>query len=370
MRLGIVTTSYPRAPCDPAGGFVAEHARWLTRAGHEVDVVAAGDGPGRVRAGAELFYDEGAPDRLARAPRAWWSAARFSLALAAEVRRRQRAWDGIVAHWLVPCGVVAARAGLPAVAIAHSGDVHLLRRLRIVRPVAAALARAGVHVAFVSEQLRALFLSRAGGVALSTSVTPMGIDFDRFGVQTRSSRRRTVLFLGRLVPVKGAAVAIDAMKRVAHDATLCIAGAGPDEAALRARADSDVRFVGEVRGGDRDQLLADADVVVIPSVEVEGGRSEGTPQVLLEAMATGVPVIASRVGGLAAVPANLVDHVAPGDARELARAIERSLAGAGAGRVSDAREWAREHDWSRVGPKLLRALQRSEMNSVRDCRTA
>ena len=70
MKLGVVTTSYPREPGDPAGSFVAGFARWLAARGHEVEVVAAGPGASRdgdipvhrVRAGASLFYDEGAPD--------------------------------------------------------------------------------------------------------------------------------------------------------------------------------------------------------------------------------------------------------------------------------------------------------------------
>jgi hypothetical protein len=44
MRIGVVTTSYPRDPDDWAGGFVAEHVRWLRAAGHEVEVLAAGPG--------------------------------------------------------------------------------------------------------------------------------------------------------------------------------------------------------------------------------------------------------------------------------------------------------------------------------------
>jgi len=373
MRIGVITTSYPRTPGDFSGAFVAEHVRWMEEAaGWEVDVVAAGGADGRVSAGADLFYDEGAPDRLARSPRAWWSALKFSRALDTEVRRRASSWDGIVAHWLVPCGVVAARTGLPAVAIAHSGDVHLLRRLRVIRPVARTLSRAGVHVSFVTEQLRELFLERAGRVELSSSVTPMGIDFHRFAGQRggRRAARPRVLFLGRLVPVKGVATLIEAMTLVRSAATLTIAGAGPDAASLRARAGDDVRFVGEVRGAARDRLLADADVVVIPSIAVEGGRSEGLPQVLLEAMATGVPVIASRVGGLAGVSGELVEHVTPGDVAGLAGALDDTLAGGGVTRAVLARQWARGHDWSAIGPRLLSGLQESKMNSVRRHRTA
>ena len=369
MRLGIVTTSYPRTDGDWAGGFVAGHARWLERAGHTVDVVAAGDGPGRVWAGAGLFYGEGAPDRLARSPLAWWNAARFSAGLIAETRRRARDWDAAIAHWLAPCGVAAALAGVPAVAVAHSGDVHLLRRTRLVYPVAALLARAGVHVSFVTDELRALFLERAGGVALSTSVTPMGIDFDHFAQLPRATDGATVVFLGRLVPVKGVDTLLAAFDRVRAPATLVVAGDGPLAGPLRARAGARVRFAGEVRGAARDRLLACADVVVLPSRRVEAGRSEGMPVVALEAMAAGAHLVASRVGGLAELPQDVADLVEPDDPIALAAAIDVALISAPA-RVAAAREWARDHDWGRVGPRLIRALEPPEMNTLRLRRTA
>ena len=71
MRIGVVTTSYPRWPGDPAGSFVAGHVRALRALGHDVDVIAAGDAAAddaiRVRTGG-LFYRGGAPELLERPP--------------------------------------------------------------------------------------------------------------------------------------------------------------------------------------------------------------------------------------------------------------------------------------------------------------
>ncbi|HEY5934572.1 MAG TPA: hypothetical protein VIU61_08055, partial [Kofleriaceae bacterium] len=71
MRIGVVTTSYPRWPGDAAGNFVEGHVRALQRLGHEVEVIAAGDASenGVMRVPARgLFYRGGAPDALERAP--------------------------------------------------------------------------------------------------------------------------------------------------------------------------------------------------------------------------------------------------------------------------------------------------------------
>ncbi|MBA3821381.1 MAG: hypothetical protein H0X17_21035, partial [Deltaproteobacteria bacterium] len=83
MRIGVVTTSYPRMPGDPAGSFVHGHVTALRALGHEVDVIAAGAPTGDSAvtwiADRALFYRGGAPDRLEHAPlRAGLAAARFT----------------------------------------------------------------------------------------------------------------------------------------------------------------------------------------------------------------------------------------------------------------------------------------------------
>jgi glycosyltransferase involved in cell wall biosynthesis len=407
MRLGLITTSFPRAPDDPAGAFVGEHARWLAQAGHTVEVLAAGaptpadrawEHEGvrvtRVRAGAELFYDEGAPDRLDRSRRAWLAAARFASALAVETRRRATRWDGAVAHWLAPGALAAALAGLggrrPCLAVAHSGDVHLLRRLRLCAPTAALFAQRGVRLIFVSQSLRDAFFAAAGphlaaSLAARSTVVSMGVHTARFARRAAASgaavrdvaEQPTVLFVGRLVPVKGAAHLIEAVARLRARRTdapcLCLAGAGPDEAMLRKQAAQrgvPAAFLGEVRGAARDRALARADVVALPSVTVAGGRSEGTPLVLLEAMAAGVPVVASRVGGLAELStssaAAVAQWVPPADSDALAAAIERLLdhPELRARQVAAARAWVAASDWSIVGPRLLAALAAPETGSA------
>ncbi len=351
---------------------------WLERAGCTVDVVSAGRGPGRVSTGARLFEGAGAPELLARSPRAWLWAAGFSAALTAEVRRRAKQWDAAVAHWLVPCGVAAALTGVPTTAIAHSGDVHLLRRLRLTPVVARIFARAKTHVVFVSESLRSEFLANAGNVSLSTSVSPMGIDIERFAslraeapaeTDATDATDPTVLFLGRLVPVKGADILLAAMPHMKRSAYLVVAGDGPELPNLRVIAPRAVRFVGEVHGAERDRLFARADVLAIPSVAVEGGRSEGTPVVALEAMAAGIPVVASRIGGLADLPERIIELVEPRDPVAMAGAIDRALE-TGAERARAAREWVREYDWERIGPNLLPPGNFPEMNNLRLRRTA
>lgn len=170
-----------------------------------------------------------------------------------------------------------------------------------------------------------------------------------------------ILFLGRLVPIKGAHVLLDAVAELEHRGLrlrVTLAGHGPDRPALERRARAlrtRVRFAGEVCGAGRDRLLARADLMVAPSLAVSHDRTEGMPVAVLEAMATGVPVIASRLGGMAELPDTTVELVRPGDSRALAAAIERCLANPAhcERRAAAATVFAQDLDWDRVGARLF-----------------
>jgi glycosyltransferase involved in cell wall biosynthesis len=416
VKLGVITTSYPRFLGDGAGSFVAGHVGALRALGHDVEVIAAGDpGGAAVRrvGGGRLFYRGGAPDALERAPvRAGASAAVFTARLTAAVIARAPRWDAIIAHWLVPSALAALPSGRPLFAIAHGGDVFTLRRLHLLRPVLAALHRRHARLVFVSEELRRI--ARAAAPALTSwldaaIVQPMGIDLARFAALARApSDPPIVLVAARLVPVKGVDVAIAAMQHVSRDARLVIAGDGPERARLAmprspapapaqvagedarapraaprgdrisygllahqlpqsprcadpeprawpdapgsARSPRSPVFLGEVTTERRDELLRRASVVVIPSRILPSGRTEGTPAIALEALAAGVPVIASAVGGLCDLPG--VRLVPPENPYELAWAIDQLLAQPPS--AESLRAGVAGLDWREIAPRLIR----------------
>jgi glycosyltransferase involved in cell wall biosynthesis len=151
---------------------------------------------------------------------------------------------------------------------------------------------------------------------------------DRGVVGMKSAKEKMVLFAGRLETYKGAQVLIESVKHLSKDIRIVIAGTGPDESRLKAMAGRDdrVTFLGFVPGDRLWEMMREAAVVVVPSVwaEVYG-------LVALEAMSQGTPVIVAKSGGLPEVvgdsKAGIV--VPPGDAKALARAIERVLGDAG-----------------------------------------
>lgn len=371
MRFGVVTTSYPRVPGEAAGSFVAELNDYLRGRGHAVDVLAAGDGKvddhwqpvpvARVPARQGLFYRGGAPEALGGS-RAKASAAIFSARMLLAVRRHMRECDGIIAHWLVPCAIasVLAAPGKPVWAIAHGGDVHLLEQLGGAAMVARLLDRPNLHLNFVSKSARQTFADAAGraGQALlaRSSVCSMGVDLARLrGVAAKRTQRSEtlhVVFIGRLVRIKGVDLLLEAIAGV-PGVKLSVAGAGPEELVLRAQAHAlglKVHWCGELRAPERDDLLARADVVVIPSRDQEG-RQEGMPLVALEALAAGAELIAARSGGLAEIPESICWPIPMNDVEALRAALQRVKQGERAA-YSDG-HWLEERDWSRVAPRLL-----------------
>lgn len=161
-------------------------------------------------------------------------------------------------------------------------------------------------------------------------VVRCGVDLNAFGSNGRVSRNDAaeVLAVGRLVSVKGHGVLLAAIARVAESGasvTATIVGDGPRRAALEQLArqlgiGDLVRFAGSVGQDDIARYYEQADVFCLPSF------SEGLPVVLLEAMAAGVPVVASRIAG---IPELIEDGrsgllVPPGRADLLADAL-RSL---------------------------------------------
>ncbi len=230
------------------------------------------------------------------------------------LRRLVRRWapDVIHAQWFTPQGVVAALvarwSGVPWVLTTHASDVSIWDRVPLVgaRVVRALLPTATRITAVSSGTLGRTrrFFSDAewAGIASKVAIIPMGAPGVSTAAAPSGGDERTLLFIGRLAEKKGVPVLLDALGRLPESVTLTIAGTGPDEATLRAQVtrlglESRVRFAGFVTGDAKQQLLASAAVVVVPSVVTAGGDAEGLPVVVLEALAAGKPCVASDESG-------------------------------------------------------------------------
>lgn len=218
----------------------------------------------------------------------------------------------------------------------------------LAKPVLTRVARRLSVRTAVSDAARTLVRRYLPG---EYHLTPNGIDVATFenALPAALGEGKKVLFLGRLERRKGLEVLIQAMARIRQpDIHLVVAGAGPQEKAMRSLAERlSIRadFLGRVDDPTKASLFKRADVYCAPGL---GGESFGI--VLIEAMAAGTPVICSDLPGFRAVAANAAVLVTPRDPGLLAGAIKRVLKDGGlAGKMGKAgRISASGFDWKRL----------------------
>jgi teichuronic acid biosynthesis glycosyltransferase TuaC len=275
-------------------------------------------------------------------------------ALHAKVR-----FDLIDAHYLYPDGYAAVglgrELGLPVVVSARGSDVNRFAGFSRIRPMLQSTLAGAAQAIAVSAALRDRMVD-LGAPESRIEVIPNGVDLDTFAPRDRAEararlalpERRTLLYVGNLVPGKGVEALIDgfACMRIsagtagtgagAVDVQLVIVGAGPLRAALEARAATRgiadaVRFAGEVPHAALGDWYSAADALCLMS------EREGWPNVLLEALACGTPIVATRVGGIPEiVTSERIGMLTGSEPQEIAGAARAAL----------------ERDWDRV---VLRA---------------
>jgi glycosyltransferase involved in cell wall biosynthesis len=389
----MITTSYPRFPGDGVGSFMEPIATSVAARGHEVHLVAPWHPAIRrdrtengvhfhffryalVPAMNVFGYSQGlrADTNLKLAA---WCATPAALASgwfkAMRVAQKRRA-TVMHAHWVIPSGVIGALAagGRRLVVSLHGSDVFVAERHGLLRQAARRVFARAARVTACSDDLRTRAIA-LGARPADIETVPYGVDSARFApsAEARDRVRRElglgdrpfVFTAGRLVRKKGFEVLIDAAARLrlaVPDLAVAIAGEGDLDAELRQRAASSggaVVLLGNRSQDDIAALCAAADVIAVPSVHDEAGNVDGLPNFALEALASGTPVVATRVGGLPqairhAASGLLVaerDSAALGDAI-LALLRDRRLASAigAAARVSVERDFG----WDRAAERF------------------
>jgi teichuronic acid biosynthesis glycosyltransferase TuaC len=216
-------------------------------------------------------------------------------------------YDVVDAHYFYPDGVAAAAVavelGLPLVVSARGSDINLIGTIPFARRRMLEAAERAQALIAVSEAL-AEKMKLVGMPADRLVVLRNGVDTVLFGPFPRDQARQRlglnvagplVLGVGNLVPEKGFELLVRAIGKL-PEAHLLIVGEGPNDGRLRSVADTvAARRVTFRRSMPQEQLrfaYASADVLCLPSLR------EGWPNVLLESLACGTPVVAAGVGGV------------------------------------------------------------------------
>lgn len=327
---------------------------------------------------------------LRRAPRAylsaWWMALSTSrgdrdalvraaptMVLAAAMARRmvELGVQRVHAHWAtyptLAALVIRRLSGLPFSFTCHAHDIFVQRS-----GLPAKMAAADLVLSCTSHGRDVITAQCGPDAGAKVRVVHHGVDLLRFTptpLPDASGRPFRLLCVASLQAYKGHRHLLDAVALLRDrgvEVTLDLVGEGE----LRAEIEAQVAHLGL---GDRVQLLGrcpsdevrqrlrDADASVLASVQLEDGWMDGIPNVLVEAMASGRPVVSTRLAGIAELVHDDVNGLLarPGDALDLARAIERlvgdvelrrRLADAGRSTVE------RDHDAERNLDEVYRVL--------------
>ena len=361
MRISVFTSSYPRYPGDSTAPFVKSICEHLAKSGHDIEVIAPYDPfcvetdpedvpvhrfryiwPSRLHImghGHSLRNDmQLHPLAILLLP--LYLLASFSTLMRVTIRQRSQA---IHAHWVIPNGLVAAWVAslrnIPLIISLHGSDIFLAKSNALFRAVARWVFSRAAGVSACSPELQQEAL--ALGAPRNTQIIPWGVNPSIFRPDRKIPKRYTYLginesnivitALGRLVNKKGFGTLIDAIPTIvkkAPQAHILLGGDGAQINQLLRQAEelgvlNHITFVGNVLWSEVPDFLANADIFVLPSMRDERGNIDGMPTVLLEAMSSGVAIVASDIGGVSLVIEDNKNGilVPPGDARALAAAI-------------------------------------------------
>lgn len=307
MRLLLINSEYP--PIGGGAGNATEHiARCLADMGHQTIVITSRfrDLPHEEQSGNLTIYR--IPSLRRRQDRSGaleqmiflWTGSLWTSRLASRTRP-----DVTLAFFGAPSGMIAYLLKklfhIPYIVSLRGGDVPGFRPYdfriyhKVLAPFLEMVWRHSSSVVANSKGLRDL--ARAFDSRFEIPIIPNGVDLDLYSSPERSWQPPLILSVGRLVHQKGFDLGIRALARLKHlDWQWMIAGDGPEMHALKALAHEQgishrVTFLGWQSRQELIQCYKQSNLFLFPS------RHEGMPNAVLEAMASGLPVIASRIAG-------------------------------------------------------------------------
>lgn len=287
------------------------------------------------------------------------------LALYFKLKRLLPNYDVVHAHWIIPQGIVQGFFHTPYIVTGHGGDVTSLNK-GIVKNLKIKTLKNASYVTTVSSAL----LEEVNKIykVNHSDIISMGCNVKNFDPSYRKENyfgqgdKKVILFVGRLAEKKGVTYLIEAMKQV--DAKLIIAGGGPLEGELKAQAKEQgdkIQFIGATTHQELQTIYASSDLFVAPSVTAKDGDKEGFGLVILEAMASGLPVVASNSGGIPDLLTDKLDGflTREKDAEDIAGKINKILKDNQMYRTMaiNAKNTAQKYDYEVIAEKYAKIIR-------------
>lgn len=279
-------------------------------------------------------------------------------------------FDLIDAHYVYPDGFAAVLLGRllgkPVVVSARGSDINLYAQLPVIRWLLQRTLHGADKVIAVSGALKHTMV-HMGIQEAKVAVIPNGVDLEKFrpiprGIARRQlglPGKRIILSVGNLVPSKGFDLLIRALRLLVDEyqvdgLQLVIVGEGRNRQVLeslvsRLSLDGHVYFAGPVPHEVLSLWYSAADVLCLAS------RREGWPNVLLEALACGTPIVATAVGGIPEIIRNddlglLCPYTEQALAAKLSLALEKPW------QTDSLRSYAASHTWAHTAQSVVQVL--------------
>jgi len=227
----------------------------------------------------------------------------------------------INSHWIIPHGFIGAiikkLTKKKHIIVIHAGDLSLLEKLPFRRNILSFIIKNSDLLIFVSNHgkkrlsklVKDELLEKFNKIAIKI---PMGVytkNFRKLIIKSPKNKylnKKNIIFIGRLTDKKGLIYLVKAMPIVFKkipNCTLTIVGDGPlkkslEENVKNLNIENKILFVGYKIGKEKVNLLESSDILVVPSIKTKDNDEEGLPVVLMEGLATGKAIIATRCGGI------------------------------------------------------------------------
>lgn len=408
MKILTLTSSFPRYRGDLAGDFVYELAKRLKERGFEITVLTPHHLDTRFQENIDgmkvyrfpyfypfkfqkLAYGSGISYNLKNSYLAKIQVPLFFLSElfgAIKIIRKEKI-DVIHSHWLVPQGLVGAickkKNVISHLSTVHAADVFGLERLPFKQMIANFIVKNSNEIIVVSSYIGERLLGLISpelkkDIEKKMTILPMGVDArsfqntnDKTKVLSKSkiNSHFKLLFVGRLAQKKGISYLIQAMPQIVSqikDVNLILCGDGHlrkelEQLVKKMSLEKYVRFTGFVSNEEKIDYLSLADALIVPSIVIQSGETEGLPVVILEGLAAGKPIIASDVSGVKDVIKNGYNGflVEQKNSDQIADKV-LELLGDDELRVrfsKNALETAKKYDWDIIGKqyeKIIRSV--------------
>lgn len=364
MNILVITSSYPRFKGDGTAPFVKSISENLVDLGHDVSVIAPYD--------CEVEEDNSNKAKVYRYKYVFpkrYHILGHAKSLESDVRLRLLTYflifpfilfslfkslsvsfirkpDLIHVHWVLPNGLVAWILSkiikVPYVVSIHGSDIYVSNKNFLFRRIASLVFDGASQITACSPEL--MRKANILGASEKVILLPWGADPKVFTPNLRIADYRNkmgypqntviVVALGRMVYKKGFDLLVKIWPRIMakyNNAHLIIGGDGPLKSHLEKIIQEEkikgISLPGLVKWNEVASLFANSDIFVLPSIKDPYGNEDGLPTVLLEAMGSGLPVIASSIGGVPLVIDSYQNGILikPGDTEELYNALQYLL---------------------------------------------